>query len=263
MSMPLSGVRVLDLTVMIAGPVSAMILADLGADVVKVESPGGDDTRSWGPPFLDYGNGTRDAAYFHATNRGKKSIVADFTVDDDVARVKRLIMEADVVIENFKVGGLAKYGLDYASLAADHPRLVYCSITGFGQDGPYAPRAGYDFIVQGMAGIMDLTGDPHGEPQKIGVAFADIMTGLYAAIGILSALHHREQSGAGQMVDLALFDVTLASMTNHSLRSGPPHRHIGLRTPPDSPRDGRTVFGLASGSSHHRGALGGSFRQAE
>ena len=235
---PLKGLKVVELARILAGPWAGQILADLGADVVKVESPGGDDTRSWGPPFLDYGNGTRDAAYFHATNRGKKSIVADFTVDDDVARVKRLIMEADVVIENFKVGGLAKYGLDYASLAADHPRLVYCSITGFGQDGPYAPRAGYDFIVQGMAGIMDLTGDPHGEPQKIGVAFADIMTGLYAVIGIQAALSRRAQTGRGDHVDMALLDVMVGVLANQALNymiGGTPPSRMGNAHPNIAP----------------------------
>lgn len=235
---PLKGLKVVELARILAGPWAGQILADLGADVVKVESPGGDDTRSWGPPFLDYGNGTRDAAYFHATNRGKKSIVADFTVDDDVARVKRLIMEADVVIENFKVGGLAKYGLDYASLAADHPRLVYCSITGFGQDGPYAPRAGYDFIVQGMAGIMDLTGDPHSEPQKIGVAFADIMTGLYAVIGIQAALSRRAQTGRGDHVDMALLDVMVGVLANQALNymiGGTPPSRMGNAHPNIAP----------------------------
>ena len=214
---PLKGLKVIELARILAGPWAGQILADLGAEVTKVEGPRGDDTRTWGPPFLDYGDGSRDAAYFHATNRGKQSVVADFTNSDDVARVKGLIMEADVVIENFKVGGLAKYGLDYASLAAAHPRLVYCSITGFGQDGPYAPRAGYDFIVQGMAGIMDLTGDPDGEPQKIGVAFADIMTGLYAVIGIQAALSRRAQTGRGDHVDMALLDVMVGVLANQAL----------------------------------------------
>lgn len=214
---PLKGLKVVELARILAGPWAGQILADLGAEVIKVESPQGDDTRRWGPPFLEYGDGTRDAAYFHSANRGKQSIVADFTRSDDIARVKSLIMEADVVIENFKVGGLAKYGLDYRSLAAVHPRLVYCSITGFGQDGPYASRAGYDFIVQGMSGIMDLTGDPQGEPQKIGVAFADVMTGLYAVIGIQAALARRARTGRGDQVDMALLDVMVGVLANQAL----------------------------------------------
>lgn len=235
---PLKGLKVVELARILAGPWAGQILADLGAEVLKVESPGGDDTRSWGPPFLDYGDGTRDAAYFHATNRGKRSIVADFTNAEDVARVKRLIMEADVVIENFKVGGLAKYGLDYGSLAAVHPQLIYCSITGFGQDGPYAPRAGYDFIVQGMAGIMDLTGDPKGEPQKIGVAFADVMTGLYAVIGIQAALARRTQTGRGDHIDMALLDVMVGVLANQALNymvSGAPPSRMGNAHPNIAP----------------------------
>lgn len=214
---PLKGLKVVELARILAGPWAGQILADLGADVVKVESPGGDDTRSWGPPFLDYGNGTRDAAYFHATNRGKKSIVADFTVDDDVARVKRLIMEADVVIENFKVGGLAKYGLDYASLAAVNPRLVYCSITGFGQTGPYTDRGGYDFVAQGMGGFMSITGEEGGEPLRAGVATADLSTGMYATVSILMALRHAERTGQGQQIDISLLDTQIAMLANQSM----------------------------------------------
>jgi crotonobetainyl-CoA:carnitine CoA-transferase CaiB-like acyl-CoA transferase len=214
---PLAGLKVVELARILAGPWAGQTLADLGAEVVKVEAPAGDDTRGWGPPFITNPDGTRDAAYFHACNRGKRSIVADFGDPADLARVKALIAEADVVIENFKVGGLARFGLDHASLAADHPRLIYCSITGFGQDGPYAPRAGYDFIVQGMSGIMDLTGEPAGAPQKIGVAFADIMTGLYAVIAIQSALLMRERTGRGQWIDLALLDTMTGVLANQAM----------------------------------------------
>jgi crotonobetainyl-CoA:carnitine CoA-transferase CaiB-like acyl-CoA transferase len=181
---PLSGLKVLELARILAGPWAGQLLADLGAEVVKVERPGsGDDTRGWGPPFVE---GEGSAAYFHACNRGKKSVAIDFETPDGREQVRALAGEADILIENYKVGGLAKHGLDYPSLSALNPRLIYCSITGFGQDGPYAPRAGYDFMIQGMGGIMDLTGDPAGEPQKIGVAFADIFTGVYAANAILA-----------------------------------------------------------------------------
>ncbi len=214
---PLAGLKVVELARILAGPWAGQVLGDLGADVVKVESPAGDDTRTWGPPFIDNPDGTRDAAYFHAANRGKRSVVADFTTSEGQAIVRDLIADADVVIENFKVGGLAKYGLDYASLAASNPRLVYCSITGFGQDGPYAPRAGYDFIVQGMSGIMDLTGEPQGAPQKIGVAFADIMTGLYSVVAIQAALAMRERTGRGQQIDMALLDTMTGVLANQAM----------------------------------------------
>jgi crotonobetainyl-CoA:carnitine CoA-transferase CaiB-like acyl-CoA transferase len=212
---PLKGIKVVELARILAGPWAGQILADLGAEVIKVESPAGDDTRTWGPPFVEH-EGERAAAYYHACNRGKTGVVADFTNPDDVARVQALIADADVVIENFKVGGLIKYGLDYASLAAEHPRLVYCSITGFGQDGSYAQRPGYDFIIQGMGGIMSLTGEPDGAPQKIGVAFADIMTGLYATIGIQAALMMRERTGRGQQVDCALLDTMVGVLANQA-----------------------------------------------
>ena len=213
---PLAGLKVLELARILAGPWAGQVLADLGATVIKVESPAGDDTRSWGPPFIDNGDGTRDAAYFHACNRGKASRVIDFTTADGQAQVRALVAESDVLIENFKVGGLAKYGLDYASLSALNPRLVYCSITGFGQDGPYAPRAGYDFIVQGMSGMMDLTGEPAGAPQKIGVAMADITTGLYAVIAIQAALAMRERTGRGQQIDMALLDTMTGVLANQA-----------------------------------------------
>jgi len=214
---PLTGLKVVELARILAGPWAGQVLADLGADVVKIESPAGDDTRTWGPPFIDNPDGTRDAAYFHAANRGKRSVVADFATSEGQAVVRDLIADADVVIENFKVGGLVKYGLDYAALAAINPRLVYCSITGFGQDGPYAPRAGYDFIVQGMSGIMDLTGEPDGAPQKIGVAFADIMTGLYSVIAIQAALAMRERTGRGQQIDMALLDTMTGVLANQAM----------------------------------------------
>ncbi|WP_293878158.1 MULTISPECIES: CaiB/BaiF CoA-transferase family protein [unclassified Sphingomonas] len=213
---PLAGLKVLELARILAGPWAGQVLADLGAAVTKVESPAGDDTRRWGPPFVDNPDGTQDAAYFHACNRGKTSRVIDFTTAEGQAQVRALAAEADVLIENFKVGGLAKYGLDYASLSALNPRLVYCSITGFGQDGPYAPRAGYDFIVQGMSGMMDLTGEPAGAPQKIGVAMADIATGLYAVIAIQAALAMRERTGRGQQIDMALLDTMTGVLANQA-----------------------------------------------
>ncbi|WP_234029145.1 CaiB/BaiF CoA transferase family protein [Aurantiacibacter spongiae] len=235
---PLEGIKVVELARILAGPWAGQTLADLGAEVVKVESPEGDDTRQWGPPFHMREDGSRDAAYFHAANRGKTSIVADFTSARDLARVRDLIAEADVVIENFRQGALARFGLDYASLAKDNPRLVYCSITGFGQDGPYARRPGYDFIIQGMSGIMDLTGDPDGPPQKIGVAYADILTGLYAVIGIQAALRQRDSTGRGQLVDMALFDVmvgTLANQATNLLASGRSPKRMGNAHPNIAP----------------------------
>ncbi|MBD8679139.1 CaiB/BaiF CoA transferase family protein [Sphingomonas sp. CFBP 13720] len=232
--LPLAGVKVIELARILAGPWAGQVLADLGADVVKVESPAGDDTRHWGPPFIDNGDGTQDAAYFHSANRGKSSRVIDFATAEGQAEVRALVADADVLIENFKVGGLARYGLDYASLRAINPRLVYCSITGFGQDGPYATRAGYDFIVQGMSGIMNLTGEPDGAPQKIGVAYADILTGLYAVIGIQAALRERETTGVGTWIDMALFDTmvgTLANQAMNCLSSGIDPRRMGNAHP--------------------------------
>jgi crotonobetainyl-CoA:carnitine CoA-transferase CaiB-like acyl-CoA transferase len=213
---PLRGLRVIELARILAGPWAGQVLADLGAEVIKVEAPEGDDTRRWGPPFIAH-EGEVNAAYFHGANRGKRSVTCDFRTPEGQAAVRRLVEGADVVIENFKVGGLAKYGLDHASLAAVNPRLVYCSVTGFGQDGPYAARAGYDFIIQGMAGLMSVTGPADGQPQKVGVAVTDIFTGLYAVIGILAALRQREVTGRGQMVDLALMDVAVAVMANQAM----------------------------------------------
>jgi crotonobetainyl-CoA:carnitine CoA-transferase CaiB-like acyl-CoA transferase len=219
MTPPLHGLRVLELARILAGPWTGQILADLGADVVKVERPGsGDDTRGWGPPFVEaHDGGHLSASYFHSCNRGKRSVTADLETEEGRALVKRLAAHADVVIENFKVGGLKRYGLDHASLRAASPRLICCSITGFGQDGPYAPRAGYDFIVQGLGGIMDLTGAPDGEPQKIGVAFADIFTGVYAATAILAALRRRGETGEGAHVDMALLDTQVGVLANQAL----------------------------------------------
>ena len=213
---PLAGLKVVELARILAGPWAGQILADLGAEVIKVESPEGDATRKWGPPFIE-NEGEKTAAYFHGCNRGKKSVTVDFRTEEGIAAVHRLLADADVVIENFKVGGLARFGLDFASLHARYPRLIYCSITGFGQTGPYASRAGYDYIVQGMSGLMSVTGEPTTQPQKVGVAVTDIYTGIYASTGILAALHQRDKTGKGQMVDMALFDVAVATMANQAM----------------------------------------------
>ena len=216
---PLAGIRVLELARILAGPWCGQLLADLGADVVKVERAGaGDDTRQWGPPFVQAADGGHlDAAYFHACNRGKRCVEAAFETAEGQARVGRLAAHADVVIENFKVGGLARFGLDAATLRARHPRLVYCSITGFGQDGPYAARAGYDFLVQGMGGAMNLTGQPDGPPTKSGIAIADILTGLYAANAIQAALLARARTGEGATIDCALLDAQVAVLGYQAL----------------------------------------------
>jgi crotonobetainyl-CoA:carnitine CoA-transferase CaiB-like acyl-CoA transferase len=223
MDKPLAGLKVLELARILAGPWAGQLLADLGADVVKVERPEvGDDTRHWGPPFAADGA----AAYFHACNRGKKSVALD--LEAEAEHVRALAAEADVLIENFKVGGLARYGLDYASLKALNSGLVYCSITGFGQTGPYAPRAGYDFIIQGMGGAMSLTGEPDGAPQKSGIAYADIFTGLYSTVAILAALRERDRTGLGAHIDMALLDTQVSVLANQALNwmvSGKvPHR---------------------------------------
>lgn len=217
-SAPLAGLKVVELARILAGPWIGQTLADLGADVVKIESPDGDDTRRWGPPFVKDAAGLdEDAAYFHSCNRGKRSVVADLRTAEGVALVRRLVENADVLVENFKVGGLAKYGLDYASLGDLNPRLVYCSITGFGQDGPYAHRSGYDAMIQAMGGIMSLTGEPDGEPQKSGVAFADLFAGLYGVIAIQAALAQRARTGTGQYVDISLLDCMVAVLANQNL----------------------------------------------
>src|SRR5204862_3022686 len=216
---PLEGLRVLELARILAGPWAGQILADRGAAGVKVErSKTGDDTRAWGPPFIEAKDGGHlGAAYFHSTNRGKRSIEADFESENGKRIVKKLAARSDVLIENFKVGGLAKYGLDYKSLAPDNPRLIYCSITGFGQDGPYAHRAGYDLLVQGMSGIMDITGPADGEPMRLGVAFADVFTGVYSSLAITAALKEREHTGKGSHIDMALLDSLVGVLANQAL----------------------------------------------
>ncbi|TAH43374.1 MAG: CoA transferase [Rhodocyclaceae bacterium] len=215
---PLAGLKVIELARILAGPWIGQTLADLGAEVIKVEAPQGDDTRRWGPPFVRTADGSDgDAAYFHSCNRGKRSVIADLRSGDGQALVRSLVRDADVLIENFKVGGLAKYGLDYASLAALNPRLVYCSVTGFGQDGPYAARAGYDAMIQAMGGLMSITGEADGLPQKVGVAIGDLCAGLYGVIGIQAALAMRERSGHGQHVDVALLDTMVAMLANQNL----------------------------------------------
>ncbi|MBD8570021.1 CoA transferase [Pseudomonas syringae] len=220
----LSHIRVLDLSRVLAGPWAGQILADLGADVIKVERPVcGDDTRSWGPPFLkdEAGQNTTEAAYYLSANRNKQSVTIDFTRPEGQRLVRKLVAKSDIVIENFKVGGLAAYGLDYASLKAVNPKLIYCSITGFGQTGPYAKRAGYDFMIQGLGGLMSLTGRPDGDegggPVKVGVALTDILTGLYSTTAILAALAHRDQSSVGQYIDMALLDVQVACLANQAM----------------------------------------------
>ncbi|VFR52614.1 L-carnitine dehydratase/bile acid-inducible protein F [plant metagenome] len=223
MGAALAGIKVLDLSRVLAGPWCTQVLADLGADVIKVERPGaGDDTRHWGPPFLrdTQGQDTREASYFTACNRNKRSITVDMAHPEGQALLRRMAAEADVVVENFKVGGLRQYGLDYDSLSVLNPRLVYCSITGFGQDGPYAERAGYDLMVQAMCGLMSVTGqadgEPGGGPLKVGVAVVDVFTGLYASNAILAALHARQASGRGQYIDMALLDVGVAVLANQA-----------------------------------------------
>ena len=248
MAGPLHGIRVLELARILAGPWIGQLMADLGADVVKVEAPEGDDTRGWGPPFIEGADGEGlSAAYFHSCNRGKRSITADFREPEGQALVMRLASHADVVIENFKVGGLVKYGLDAASLRAAFPRLICCSITGFGQDGPYATRAGYDFLIQGMAGPMSITGQPDGQPTKAGYATADIFTGLYATVGILSALRQRDQTGVGSALDLALMDTQIAVMGNQAMNylvSGKAPGRLGNAHPNIVPYE---VFEVADG----------------
>ncbi|MFT3733186.1 MAG: CaiB/BaiF CoA-transferase family protein [Hyphomicrobium sp.] len=232
---PLAGLRVLELARVLAGPWAGQTLADLGASVIKVERPdGGDDTRAWGPPFIADDDGPGSAAYFHSTNRGKKSVAIDYDSAEGREAARTLASQADIIIENFKVGGLVKYGLDYPAIKPVNPAVIYCSITGFGQSGPYAPRAGYDFIVQGMGGIMDLTGAPEGEPQKIGVAFADIFTGVYATVAILAALNRRNATGEGAHIDMALLDTQVSVLANQAmnyLASGKPPRRLGNAHP--------------------------------
>lgn len=223
---PLAGIRVLDLSRVLAGPWAAQILADYGAEVLKVERPGvGDDTRTWGPPWWGEGE-SRVAAYFVCANRGKRSVAIDLASETGLQQVRELAREADILIENYKVGQLAKYGLDAASLQAINPRLIYCSITGYGQTGPLARKAGYDFAIQAEAGLMSITGEPDGEPQKVGVAVTDLMTGVYATTAILAALHERHLTGKGRVIDASLFDVQVAMLANQGA-----NQLIGGKTP--------------------------------
>ncbi len=237
MSGPLNGLRVLDLTRILAGPTCSQLLGDLGADVIKIERPGeGDDTRKWGPPFLKDENGadTTESAYYLCANRNKRSLTVDIARPEGQDLIKRLLARCDILVENFKVGGLAKFGLGYDDLKDRFPRLVYCSITGFGQTGPYAPRAGYDFLAQGIGGIMSITGEPDGEPVKVGVGIADVMCGMYAVSAILAAVHHREKGGTGQHIDLALLDTQVSWLINEGLNyltSGQVPRRLGNEHP--------------------------------
>ena len=225
--LPLKGLRVIELARILAGPWAGQTLADLGAEVIKIESKTGDDTRTWGPPFINTGDET-NAAYYHSCNRGKQSVSLDFKDKNDLLKLKNLIASADILIENFKVGGLDKYGLDYKTLHNNYPSLIYCSITGFGQTGPYAKRAGYDFLMQGMSGLMSITGEPDGQPQKVGVAVTDIFTGLYAVIAVQAALRSRDTTGLGQHIDLSLLDVATATTANQAMNylatGAPPNR---------------------------------------
>ncbi len=229
---PLSGLRVLELARILAGPWAGQILADLGAEVIKVErAEAGDDTRGWGPPFVPAADGGHlGAAYYHACNRGKRSVALDLESEQGRRAVRKLSARSDVLLENFKVGGLAKFGLDYQSLAPENPRLIYCSITGFGQTGPYAHRAGYDLMIQGMGGIMDITGHPDGEPTRTGVAYVDVFTGTYSVVGILAALAERERTGRGCHIDMALLDTQVSVLANQALYylvSGQPPQRLG------------------------------------
>ncbi len=260
---PLEGVRVIELARVLAGPWAGQMLADMGADVIKVENPdGGDDTRAWGPPFVTgTGGDNLSAAYYHSTNRGKRSIAVDLKTEEGQEVVRRLAATADVLIENFKLGGLAKYGLDYESLSKINPKLVYCSITGFGQDGPYANLAGYDYIVQGMSGFMSITGEPDGEPMKAGVAIADIFTGIYAVAAIQAALIHAMKTGQGQLVDMALLDVMSAVLANQNMNylvSGEAPKRLGNAHPNISPyevvptKDGYLILAIGNDGQFRR-----------
>jgi len=232
---PLAGLKVLELARVLAGPWIGQTLADLGADVIKVESPDGDDTRRWGPPFVTLADGTPgDAAYFHCCNRGKRSVIADLRTTQGCELVRELALRSDVLVENFKLGGLDEYGLGYESLHALNPKLVYCSVTGFGQTGPYAARPGYDLVIQAMSGMMDITGEPDGPPQKIGVALADIMTGIYGVVAIQAALAQRERTGVGTRVDMSLLDTMVGILANQAMNylvSGLAPRRLGNQHP--------------------------------
>lgn len=265
---PLRNIKVLDLSRILAGPWASQVLGDMGADIIKVERPGsGDDTRRWGPPFVKDASGgdTSESAYYHCANRNKKSITLDFTKAEGKALLLELVKQSDVLIENYKFGGLKKYGLDFESLKTVNPQLIYCSITGFGQTGPYAPRAGYDFLIQAMGGLMSVTGEedskPGGGPQKVGVALVDIMTGLYAAIAILGAVNHRHLSNEGQHIDIALLDVQVATLANQAmnyLTSGTAPKRMGNAHPNIVPyqsvktRDGYMILAIGNDGQFQR-----------
>ncbi|MEK9977673.1 MAG: CaiB/BaiF CoA-transferase family protein, partial [Paracoccaceae bacterium] len=250
MATPLEGLKVIELARILAGPWAGQTLGDLGAEVIKVEAPEGDDTRQWGPPFVEREN-DKTASYFHSCNRGKSSVIVDFRTDEGKAVLIELVRDADILIENFKVGGLKKYGLDYENLAKVNPKLIYCSITGFGQTGPYAHRAGYDYIIQGMSGFMSITGEPDGAPQRAGVAITDIFTGVYATSAILAALHMRARTGKGQHIDMSLLDSAVCVMANQALNyltTGNPPQRTGNYHPNLTPyqvfecRDGHIII---------------------
>ncbi|OWU86038.1 CoA-transferase [Oceanicola sp. 22II-s10i] len=233
MTTPLTGLKVVELARILAGPWAGQTLSDLGAEVTKIEAPEGDDTRTWGPPHITR-NGETTAAYYHSANRGKRSVTCDFRTPEGQEFVRNLVKDADILIENFKVGGLKKYGLDYDSLKEINPRLIYCSITGFGQTGPYAKRPGYDYIIQGMSGFMSITGEPDGQPLRAGVAITDIFTGVYSTVAILAAVEQRHRTGRGQHIDMALLDCAVSVMANQALNyfaSGNPPVRTGNTHP--------------------------------
>ena len=261
---PLSGIRILDLSRILAGPTCTQLLGDYGADVIKIEKPGtGDDTRTWGPPFLkdDAGNISRESAYYLCANRNKRSLAVDITSDEGASLIHRLVKHCDVVIENFKVGGLAKYGLDYEGLSTTNPDIIYCSISGFGQTGPNAHKPGYDLLAQAYGGIMSITGDPDGEPMKVGLGIADVMCGMYATTAILAALRHRDRTGEGQHIDLALVDTQVAWLINagtNYLVSGLDQSRMGNQHPNIVPyqvfstTDGHVVIAVGNDAQYER-----------
>ncbi len=260
MATPLEGLKVIELARILAGPWAGQTLGDLGAEVIKVEAPEGDDTRQWGPPFVEREN-DKTASYFHSCNRGKSSVIVDFRTDEGKAVLIELVRDADILIENFKVGGLKKYGLDYENLAKVNPKLIYCSITGFGQTGPYAHRAGYDYIIQGMSGFMSITGEPDGAPQRAGVAITDIFTGVYATSAILAALHMRARTGKGQHIDMSLLDSAVCVMANQALNyltTGNPPQRTGNYHPNLTPyqvfecRDGYIIIATGNDGQYQR-----------
>ncbi len=260
MATPLEGLKVIELARILAGPWAGQTLGDLGAEVIKVEAPEGDDTRQWGPPFVEREN-DKTASYFHSCNRGKSSVIVDFRTDEGKAVLIELVRDADILIENFKVGGLKKYGLDYENLAKVNPKLIYCSITGFGQTGPYAHRAGYDYIIQGMSGFMSITGEPDGAPQRAGVAITDIFTGIYATSAILAALHMRARTGKGQHIDMSLLDSAVCVMANQALNyltTGNPPQRTGNYHPNLTPyqvfecRDGHIIIATGNDGQYQR-----------